>query len=135
LALDLVRGEWRRFVNTLDSNESNVTMTNHFDVPGSNIQENSTKPINYVTPPGVVENNCNNNTLINQNEQSLSLRATDLEPGDSRAVFKNVVLICVNTKMKMFLHEEGLPANENSVADDELVLFQVLVTTLHKIIK
>jgi cell surface protein SprA len=34
----------------------------------------------------------NNNTIINQNEQSLSLRVSGegLELGDSRAVFKNV---------------------------------------------
>jgi cell surface protein SprA len=46
-----------------------------------NIQKIHTKPYKLCNATGVVENNCNNNTLINQNEQSLSLRATDLEPG------------------------------------------------------
>jgi cell surface protein SprA len=126
-ALDLVRGEWRRFVNTLDINDPNPDDDGTiFDVQAVNIQENSQRtPINYVTPPGVVrEELYNNNTLINQNEQSLSLRVTNLEPADSRAVFKNVsVDMRQYKKLKMFLHEEGLAANENSVADDELVGF------------
>jgi cell surface protein SprA len=126
-ALDLVRGEWRRFVNTLDINDPNPDDDGTiFDVQAVNIQENSQRtPINYVTPPGVVrEQLYNNNTLINQNEQSLSLRVTNLEPADSRAVFKNVsVDMRQYKKLKMFLHEEGLAANENSVADDELVGF------------
>jgi cell surface protein SprA len=126
-ALDLVRGEWRRFVNTLDINDPNPNDDGTiFDVQAVNIQENSQRtPINYVTPPGVVrEQLYNNNTLINQNEQSLSLRVTNLEPADSRAVFKNVsVDMRQYKKLKMFLHEEGLPTNENSVADGELVGF------------
>jgi cell surface protein SprA len=126
-ALDLVRGEWRRYVNTLDINDPNPDDDGTiFDVQAVNIQENSQRtPINYVTPPGVVrEQLYNNNTLINQNEQSLSLRVTNLEPADSRAVFKNVsVDMRQYKKLKMFLHEEGLPTNENSVADDELVGF------------
>ena len=32
----------------------------------------------------------NNNTVIRQNEQSLVLKVCDLEPADSRAVFKNI---------------------------------------------
>ena len=51
--------------------------------------------------------------VINQNEQSLSLRAysptggTDggLEPGDSRAVFKNV-----NVDMRQFKKTEDVPS-------------------------
>jgi cell surface protein SprA len=47
-------------------------------------------PVNYIIPPGVQEQLYNNNTLINQNEQSLSLRVSGdgLEPEDSRAVLR-----------------------------------------------
>jgi cell surface protein SprA len=47
-------------------------------VSAVNIQENNQRcPINYITPPGVRrEQLFNNNTIINQNEQSLSLRVS-----------------------------------------------------------
>ena len=135
-ALELVRGEWRRFVNTLDANDPNVEddLTG-FDVVAVNIQENNTRvPIPYVTPPGVTrEQLFNNNTIINQNEQSLSLRVYDvnggfvngLEPNDGRAVFKNVsVDMRQFKKLRMFLHAEALPAPETqALQDDQMYAF------------
>jgi cell surface protein SprA len=117
-SLDLVRGEWRRYTNTLDPTENTEDSTNdktNFDVLAVNIEENKDRcPVNYITPPGVQREQLNNNnTIINQNEQSLSLRVagTDgLEPKDSRAVFKNVsVDMRQFKKLKMFLHAESLP--------------------------
>jgi cell surface protein SprA len=97
------------------------------DVLAVNIQENNERcPINYVTPPGVVrEQLYNNNTIINQNEQSLSLRVSGdgLEPEDSRAVFKNVSIDMRQfKKLKMFLHAESLP-NEVAIQDNQMVGF------------
>lgn len=138
-ALDLVRGEWRRFTSSLDTNDPNPDNDETgFDVVALNIQENGSRvPINYVTPPGVVrEQLYNNNTVINQNEQSLSLRlykkdpsaesVGGLEPQDSRAVFKNVsVDMRQFKKLRMFLHAEALESNVNSerLKDDEMVAF------------
>ncbi|MBF4466469.1 cell surface protein SprA [Flavobacterium sp. LC2016-12] len=127
-ALDLVRGEWRRYTGTLDANDTNPDDDGtEFDVAAVNIQENGTKcPVNYVIPPGVQrEQLYNNNTIINQNEQSLSLRVggTGLQYQDSRAVFKNVsVDMRQYKKLKMFLHAEQLP-DENTLLDDEMVGF------------
>jgi cell surface protein SprA len=127
-ALDLVRGEWRRFTNTLDFNDTNVADDNtDLDVLAVNVQENGDRcPVNYIIPPGVQrEQLYNNNTLINQNEQSLSLRVSGdgLEPGDSRAVFKNVSIDMRQfKKLKMFLHAESLP-NEIRLRDDQMVGF------------
>ncbi|KIA87326.1 cell surface protein SprA [Flavobacterium sp. AED] len=127
-ALDLVRGEWRRYTNTLDFNDTNVAddKTN-LDVLAVNVQENNERcPVNYITPPGVVrEQLYNNNTVINQNEQSLSLRVSGngLEPEDSRAVFKNVSIDMRQfKKLKMFLHAESLP-NEIALRDNQMVGF------------
>ena len=127
-ALDLVRGEWRRYTNTLDFNDVNVAddKTN-LDVLAVNVQENNERcPVNYITPPGVVrEQLYNNNTVINQNEQSLSLRVSGngLEPEDSRAVFKNVSIDMRQfKKLKMFLHAESLP-NEIALRDNQMVGF------------
>ena len=80
-ALDLVRGEWRRYDNSLQWPAPQDDPSNdgtNFEVQVVNIQENETRsPINYVPPPGVQrEQLYNNNSLINQNEQSLSLRVS-----------------------------------------------------------
>ncbi|WP_017497884.1 cell surface protein SprA [Flavobacterium sp. WG21] len=127
-ALDLVRGEWRRYTGTLDANDTNPADDGtEFDVAAVNIQENGTKcPVNYVVPPGVRrEQLYNNNTIINQNEQALAVRVSGsgLQYQDSRAVFKNVsVDMRQYKKLKMFLHAESLP-NENTLLDDEMVGF------------
>ncbi|MFV8325065.1 cell surface protein SprA [Flavobacterium sp. ZS1P14] len=127
-ALDLVRGEWRRYTNTLDFNDTNVADDKTtLDVLAVNVQENNERcPVNYITPPGVVrEQLYNNNTVINQNEQSLSLKVSGdgLEPEDSRAVFKNVSIDMRQfKKLKMFLHAESLP-NEIALRDNQMVGF------------
>ncbi|WP_158980898.1 MULTISPECIES: cell surface protein SprA [unclassified Flavobacterium] len=127
-ALDLVRGEWRRYTNTLDFNDPNPDdLRTNLDVLAVNIQENNKRcPINYVTPPAVQrEQLFNNNTVINQNEQSLALRVSGdgLEPQDSRAVFKNVSIDMRQfNKLKMFLHAESLP-NEVALNDNQMVGF------------
>jgi cell surface protein SprA len=75
-ALDLVRG-MEKVLSTLDFNDINVMMERSL-TSAVNIQENNQRcPINYITPPGVRrEQLFNNNTIINQNEQSLSLRVS-----------------------------------------------------------
>jgi cell surface protein SprA len=130
-ALDLVRGEWRRYANALDSqDEETADDATGFDAVALNIQENGTRePIPYVSPPGVVrEQLYNNNAVINQNEQALSLRLYDpaggsggLEPDDSRAVFKNVnVDMRQYKRLRMFLHAEALVDDPSPLLNDEL---------------
>ena len=135
----MVRGEWRSNNTSLDVNDIDLEDDNTgFDVVALNIQENGNRtPINYVTPPGVVrEQLYNNNTVINQNEQSLSLRVYKkdpsqsglggLETADSRGVFKNVnVDMRQFKKLRMFLHAEALEGNANPdrLQDDEMVAF------------
>lgn len=127
-SLDLVRGDWRRYENSLDSNPAKPEdETTHLDVLAVNLQENNDRcPINYVVPPGVEQEQLyNNNTIINQNEQSLSLRVsgTGLQPQDSRAVFKNVsVDMRQFKKLKMFLHAESLPG-EVPLQDNQMSAF------------
>lgn len=127
-SLDLVRGEWRRYTNTLDPKDTNVDDDRtDLDVLAVNIQQNNERcPINYAIPPGVVrEQLYNNNTVINQDEQSLSIRVggDGLESEDSRAVFKNVsVDMRQFKKLKMFLHAESIP-NEIAIRDNQMVGF------------
>ncbi len=125
-ALDLVRGEWRRYTKALNPPATTVdNVATVFEVQSVNILENAATK-NYVSPPGVVrEQLYNNNTIINQNEQSLALRVSGtegLEAGDARGVFKNVsVDMRQFKKLKMFLHAEALP-NE-PLTDGEMMGF------------
>ncbi len=128
-ALDLVRGEWRRYENSFQPTDSDPDDDDtNFDVLAVNIQENAQRlPIPYVLPPGVVREEANNNNqVISQNEQSLSLRAAGegLEIGDSRAVFKNVqVDMRQFNKLKMFLHAEALPTDTSPLQDNQMIAF------------
>ena len=144
-SLDLVRSDWRRYTYSLDPIEDNATDlldNTAFDVQTVNVQENGDRsPIRYITPPGVQrEQLYQNNTLINQNEQSLSMRISSadgtynggLEPGDSRAVFKQVnVDMRQYKKLKMFLHAEALPiisaenpdGETSPLQDDQMMAF------------
>jgi cell surface protein SprA len=125
--LDLVRGDWRTYTNTLQSNDDppgdDGTVT---DVNTVNIQENEQRtPINYVLPPGVVREQLNNNnTIINQNEQSLSFVVENLESEDSRGVFKNVNIdVRQYERIKMFMHAEKIFNTDYSDDDTPLVGF------------
>lgn len=110
--MDLVRGDYRRYTQTLDPDKSDPTNENtSFEVAAVSIEENENRqPIPYVLPPGVDrEELLNNNTRIRQNEQSLSLSVCDLEPQDARAVYKNFQIDMRQYKnLEMFLHAEPL---------------------------
>ena len=108
---DLVRGDWRRYnqpLNTAQITSSNTSV----DVSTVNVLENENRiPINYKLPPGIVREQLNNfNSVIRQNEQSLSLRVQDLEPKDLKGVYKNIdVDMRQYKRIKMFIHAESLP--------------------------
>jgi len=139
--LNLVRSDWRRYTDRLVEDPNTVVQGTNtgFDVTTLNIINNySRTPIPYVLPPGVAREQLNqNNTIINQNEQALSLRVykantamatpSGLEPDDARAVFKNVGNIDMRQykKLRMFLHAEALEdqADGSRLKDDEMVAF------------
>ncbi|MEI7505027.1 MAG: cell surface protein SprA, partial [Paludibacter sp.] len=89
--LDLVRGEWRNFNKVLYANTTQPISTGKLDVQAVNIEENADKiPVNYILPPGITrETDPGQPQLLQQNEQSMVLRVTDLAPGDARGVYKN----------------------------------------------
>jgi len=126
--LDLVRGDWRSYTNTLQPGVDDIpgddgTLT---DVNAVNIEENEQRtPIPYVLPPGVVREQLNNNnTIINQNEQSLSFVVENLESQDSRGVFKNVNIdVRQYERIKMFMHAEKIVDSDYSNDDTPLVGF------------
>ena len=127
--LDLVRGDWRTYTKTLqdeaiDDNPADDGTT--LDVNTVNIEENSGRiPIPYVLPPGVVREQLNNNnTIIRQNEQSLSLLVENLEAEDSRGVFKNLNIDIRQYKnLKMFMHAEKIVDSDYADSSTPLVGF------------
>jgi len=104
--LDLVRSDWRRYTLDLDNDPTNNSTDAEFNVAIVGVQENDG---DYVIPPGVRREELNNNNnIIRQNEQSLVLQACDLEPTDSRGVFKNInVDMRQYRNLRMFLHAEA----------------------------
>ena len=112
--LDLVRGDWRQYNKALNK-EVLVNENTTVDISTVNILENENRiPINYVLPPEIRREQVNNNnTIIRQNEQSLAFRVCDLQPSDSRGIYKNLNLdMRQYSKLRMFLHAESLPGNE-----------------------
>ncbi|MEQ8218055.1 MAG: cell surface protein SprA [Arenibacter sp.] len=123
--LDLVRGDWRTYAKSLqpDVDGDPTDDGTLVDVNAVNIEENAARtPIPYVLPPGVARERLNNNnTIIRQNEQSLSFRVENLEPQDSRGVFKNLDIdVRQYKRLKMFMHAEEIV--ESDYANDETPL-------------
>ncbi|MFD0700746.1 cell surface protein SprA [Myroides pelagicus] len=142
-SLNLIRSDWRksdRNYSDFDREGSEYEAEKEgsstaFDVTSVNIQDNhAKKPIPYVTPPGVYrEQMYMNNTLVNQNEQSLALKIYSkdynagygLTSGDARAVYKNFnVDMRQYKKLRMFIHAEAIANGiNNGLLDDEAVAF------------
>ncbi len=124
--MDLVRGDYRRYNQSLFEDEGRIPDENTlFEVNAVNIEENENRqPIPYVLPPGVVrEELFESNTNIRQNEQSLALTVCGLEPQDARAVYKNFQIDMRQYKnLEMFLHAESL-VNRQALKDGQLVAF------------
>lgn len=122
--LELVRGEWRRFIGDLDqegeviANDPNTL----FNVGAVNIEENASKePVNYVLPPQLQrEIQAGSPNLALQNEQSLSLQACGLEDGKAQAAFRNIQMDMRSfKKIEMFVHAEAMdpvqPVDDNDI--------------------
>ena len=130
--LDLIKSDWKRYNLPLNKDQV-INNETTFEVGSVNILDNENRsPINYVLPPGIEREEINtNNSIIRQNEQSLSLKVEDLKPMDYRAVYKNIELdLRQYKKIKMFIHAESIAGKEllpgdgvDNEYDDRLVAF------------
>ena len=108
--LQLVRGEWRIYEPTLNANDvpsGNGTI----DVSTVNIEENGNrKPVNYIMPPGVSRAlDAGQSQLLQENEQSLSMRIDGLDASDARAIYKNTFYDLRRYKrLQLFTHLEEI---------------------------
>ena len=126
--LELIRGEWRRYMMSLSEgvegpvNENPETV---FDVGAVNIEENGDRrPVNYVLPPGIEQQiDLGSANLRNLNEQSLALIVCGLEDGDARAAFRTTqVDMRLYKRLKMFIHGESLDM-DNPIEFGDLSVF------------
>jgi len=122
--LDLVRADWRKYTKDVDGKPAGDNFTTQFDVSAVNIEENaSRKPVNYVLPPGIERViDPANPQLMQLNEQSLVLRAVDLEEDQAKAAYKNLSMDFRNYKrLQMEVHAEEI--KEHPLEDEDLSIF------------
>lgn len=119
--LDLVRGEWREYEQTLGTSGSGTLETS-----AVNIEENSEKtPVNYVLPPGITrEQDPTQPQLVEANEQSLSLVVKNLSSGEAKAVYRNTSLdLRQYRRLQMFVHANALEQDVTQLEDNQLSVF------------
>jgi cell surface protein SprA len=126
-SLELVRNQWRKFTFELDTAGNYKTIPANssveFNVLAVNREENSARtPIIYVLPPGVERQQqlSNNNTVLLQNEQAISMQICNLLKYDSRGVFKTMNLdLRQYGRLQMFIHAEAR-SGPNDLVDNDL---------------
>ena len=107
--LELVRGDWRRYTKTLPKTGVPVnldnTELNNFEVGVVSIEQNQER---YKLPPGIRREKLQGtNRIQRQNEQSVTLKVTDLPADKTRTIFKNISIDMRRyKKLRMFLHAE-----------------------------
>jgi cell surface protein SprA len=125
----LVRGDWRMYAQDL-SNPNAVQSDGRLDIMSVNIEENGDRqPVNYILPPGITRMiDPNQSQLVQQNEQALSLKVTNLGSQDARAIYKTASYDLRRYKrMQLFVHAEQLIADNATELDNgELSVFMRL---------
>ncbi|MCX6232896.1 MAG: cell surface protein SprA [Bacteroidetes bacterium] len=117
--LELVRGEWRKYSNQLLTPGDYITGDQSgttFNVSAVNIEENGKRsPVPYVIPPGITREQDQTSTNFQKlNEQSLSMKVTNLIDGDARAIYKTTEFDFRQFKyLKMYVHAEKGKAEED----------------------
>ena len=118
--LQLVRGDWRKYIFSLNTPGPYVTTDaapGEFTVSTVSLEQNSHRSPPYVIPPGV-QRTIDQSTpdQIQQNESSISLKVCNLADGNAQAVFKTTTLdIRLYKKLKMYTHAEGATLHDNDM--------------------
>ena len=122
-SLDLVRGEWRIYKQSLNTS---ATETATFEVSAVNIEENNDKtPVNYVLPPGISRaTDPSQPQLVENNEQALNMVVKNMQHGESKAVYKKTSLDLRQYKrLQMFVHANHLVPDVTNLQDNQLAVF------------
>ena len=123
-SLDLVRGEWRQYKQSLMTAAG--AETGVMEMSAVNIEENTDRqPVAYTLPPGISRaTDPSQPQLVENNEQSLCLVVKNLSQGESKAVYKNTNLDLRQYKrLQMFVHANHLLPNTTNLEDNQLAVF------------
>jgi cell surface protein SprA len=126
--LELIRNQWRKFTYETDTTGKFVPLPTNdptkVDILAVNVEENDKRePIPYRQPPGIERQQqiSNNNVQLFLNEQSISLRLTDLLQNQSRGVFKTMNLdLRQYGRLEMFVHAEDAVKPGTHINDGDL---------------
>lgn len=114
--LQLIRGEWRKYTQGLQSAGEQVggeynESTTSYDLSTISLEEDGNRiGIPYTIPPGIKrEVIYGTNSLQKLNEQSLQLRICGLKDGDARSTYKNTQLDLRQYKhIKLYAHLQSI---------------------------
>ena len=123
-ALDLVRGEWRQYKQSLQTAVG--AETGVMEMSAVNIEENTERqPVAYTLPPGISRaTDPSQPQLVENNEQALCLVVKNLSQGESKAVYKNTSQDLRQYKrLQMFVHANHLLPNTTNLEDNQLAVF------------
>ncbi len=114
--LELVRNQWRKYRNNLDTTGNFVPIPLpdpvNVNVLAVNVEENDQRqPIVYRIPPGIERQQqlSNNNVALFLNEQAVSMQVCGLPMYESRGIFKNMNIdMRQYARLSMFIHAEDV---------------------------
>ncbi len=127
--LELVKNDWRNYTGNLLGSSAYINSSpadpTQVTISVVNIEENGRRqPIPYVLPPGIDRMvDYRDQNQRKENEQSLSVKITDLADGDARAIYKTTSMDIRQFKhLQMMVHAETVE-NDGSQKDGDLYLF------------
>lgn len=125
-SFELVSAEWKKYTHDLYNSRPTTVTPAVTEVSAVSIEENKNRiPVNYILPPDVSRIvNPKNKEVIQENEQALAIKVTDLASGDACAVYKNIFSdLRLYQKLQMFVHAEALINDVTDLTDNELSIF------------
>ena len=126
-SLELMTSQWRNYEQAIASVTNRTpTISGKFSATSVNIEENGDRsPVNYVIPPGVTRIlDPSQAQLVQDNEQAMSLKVTDLGAGEARGIYKKSALDLRKYKrIQMFTHAEASVTDDGTLRNGDISVF------------
>lgn len=125
--MELMTSQWRNYEQAIASaTNDKPVISGQLSVTSVNIEENGDrKPVNYVIPPGITRILDPSQTqLIQDNEQAMSIKVTNLNAGEARGIYKKSALdLRKYEQIQMFTHAESLIDDAVGIGDGDISVF------------